>query len=64
MLPRQAISPRSDPMNQSKDTGTLSANERRALPFFVEFVKFATGFAVIIATALIALHAAGAAMPG
>lgn len=36
--------------------------EKRVLPFFVEFVKFSTGFAVIIATALIALHAASAAM--
>jgi hypothetical protein len=32
----------------------------RALPFFVEFVKFSTGFAVIIAAALFALHAATA----
>ena len=32
------------------------------LPFFVEFVKFSTGFAVIIATALITLHVASAAM--
>ncbi|MFA6519825.1 MAG: hypothetical protein WCT41_03335 [Candidatus Paceibacterota bacterium] len=36
--------------------------ERRMLPFFIEFVKFATGFAVIIAVALITLHAASAAM--
>ncbi len=33
------------------------------LPFAVEFVKFSTGFAVIIAVALVALHAASAAMP-
>lgn len=32
------------------------------LPFFVEFVKFATVFAAIIATALLALHFASAAM--
>ena len=42
---------------------SLREKEKRALPFFVEFVKFATIFAVIIATALIALHAASAAMP-
>ncbi len=39
------------------------AAERRMLPFFVEFVKFATGFAAIIAAALFALHVASAAMP-
>ena len=39
------------------------AAERRALPFVVEFVKFATGFAAIIAVALVALHAAAASMP-
>ncbi len=32
------------------------------LPFFIEFVKFATIFAVIIAAALLALHVASAAM--
>lgn len=37
-------------------------DERRMLPFFIEFVKFATGFAVIIAAALITLRAASAAM--
>lgn len=36
--------------------------ERRMLPFFIEFVKFATGFAVIIAVALLTLHVASAAM--
>jgi len=36
--------------------------ERRMLPFVVEFVKFVTGFAVIVATALLALHFASAAM--
>jgi len=49
-------------MNDPKSNQSLRDTERRALPFFVEFVKFATGFAVIIATALIALHAASAAM--
>lgn len=32
------------------------------LPFFVEFVKFSTGFAAIVAVALLALHAASAAL--
>ncbi|HQT82751.1 MAG TPA: hypothetical protein PLW99_01210 [Candidatus Paceibacterota bacterium] len=36
--------------------------ERRMLPFVVEFVKFATGFAVIVAVALLTLHVASAAM--
>jgi len=35
--------------------------ERRGLPFFVEFVKFASGFSVLIAAALLVLHAATAA---
>jgi hypothetical protein len=49
-------------MNNPQNKDSLRAQERRALPFFVEFVKFATGFAVIIAVALVALHAASAAM--
>lgn len=49
-------------MNDQPTKETLRDAEKRALPFFVEFVKFSTGFAVIIATALIALHAASAAM--
>lgn len=36
--------------------------ERRMLPFFVEFVKFATAFAAIVAIALFTLSAASAAM--
>jgi len=32
------------------------------LPFVVEFVKFSTGFAIIIAVALLSLHAASTAM--
>lgn len=36
--------------------------ERRILPFFVEFVKFSTGFAAIVAAALLTLHVASAAM--
>ncbi len=35
---------------------------QKFLPFFVEFVKFATGFAAIIAVALFTLHVASAAM--
>ena len=38
------------------------AAERRMLPFFIEFVKFSTGFAVIVAVALLTLRAASAAM--
>lgn len=36
--------------------------ERRMLPFFIEFVKFTTGFAAIIAVALFTLHVASATM--
>lgn len=36
--------------------------ERRMLPFVVEFVKFATGFAAIVAVALFTLHVASAAL--
>lgn len=36
--------------------------ERRPLPFVVEFVKFAAGFAAIVAIALLTLHIASAAM--
>ena len=35
---------------------------RRMLPFVTEFVKFSTGFAVIVAAALLTLHVASAAM--
>ena len=38
------------------------AAERRMLPFFIEFVKFSTAFAVIIAAALLTLQVASAAM--
>ncbi len=36
--------------------------ERRILPFVVEFVKFSSVFAVIIAVALLTLHVATVAM--
>lgn len=49
------------PMNNQKNSDTYET-ERRALPFFVEFVKFSTAFAVIVAVALLALHVASAAM--
>lgn len=48
-------------MNNLKNNGQ-DARARRALPFVIEFVKFATGFAVIIATALFTLHVATAAI--
>ncbi|MEK7086624.1 MAG: hypothetical protein AAB951_02465 [Patescibacteria group bacterium] len=49
-------------MNNQKNKESFAIREKRMLPFFVEFVKFAAGFAVIIAAALVALHAASAAM--
>lgn len=49
-------------MNNQKNKESRTARERRMLPFFIEFVKFATGFAAIIAVALFTLHIASAAM--
>jgi hypothetical protein len=46
---------------ENRQDGTV--RKMRMLPFFVEFIKFSAGFAVIIAAALITLHAASAAMP-
>lgn len=40
----------------------MAAPKPHFLPFFVEFVKFVAGFAVIIAIALVTLHIASAAM--
>ncbi len=37
--------------------------ERRILPLVIEFVKFSSGFAAIVAVALLMLQAASAAMP-
>ncbi|MHB8660824.1 MAG: hypothetical protein ACYC75_02735 [Minisyncoccota bacterium] len=48
-------------MNNQKNNDRRET-ERRMLPFFIEFVKFSTGFAVIIALALLALHVANAAI--
>ncbi len=42
---------------------TSKETEQRMLPFVVEFVKFSTGFAAIIAVALITLHVAGTSLP-
>jgi hypothetical protein len=44
------------PMPSKKQT------KRRMLPFVTEVVKFSTGFAVIIAAALLTLHVATASM--
>jgi hypothetical protein len=52
----------SNGMNDQRNKETMQERERRALPFFVEFIKFATGFAAIIAVGLITLHAASAAI--
>lgn len=40
----------------------ISAPKQHLLPFFVEFIKFVAGFAVIIAVALVTLRIASAAM--
>jgi len=48
-------------MNNQKNNAR-NTRERRMLPFFIEFVKFSTAFAVIIAVALLTLHIASAAM--
>jgi hypothetical protein len=48
-------------MNNQKNK-VQDARARRVLPFFIEFVKFATGFAAIIAAALLSLHIASAAL--
>ncbi|HVB20115.1 MAG TPA: hypothetical protein VNF51_02445 [Candidatus Paceibacterota bacterium] len=49
-------------MNNLRNKKSQRARERRLLPFIVEFVKFSTGFAVIIAVALLTLHVASVAM--
>jgi hypothetical protein len=48
-------------MNERKNN--FRQTEKRALPYFVEFVKFSSAFAAIIAVALFTLHVASAAMP-
>ena len=54
----------SDPINNAQRARErrLPAGKEGMLPFFVEFVKFATGFAAIVAIVLLALHVASAAM--
>lgn len=52
----------SNGMNNPQTNDSLIARERRMLPFLIEFVKFSTGFVVIVAIALFALQAASAAM--
>lgn len=49
-------------MNNLKNKENRTDRERRMLPFFIEFVRFSTGFAVIIAAALVTLHVASAAI--
>lgn len=49
-------------MSNPQNKESLRETEQRMLPFVVEFVKFATAFAVIIAIALLTLHIASAAM--
>lgn len=49
-------------MNNPKDNKSRYT-ERRILPFFVEFVKFSSGFAAIIAVALLTLHVASVSVP-
>jgi len=47
-------------MNNPKNKESVRVRERRMLPFFIEFVKFSVGFAVIVAAALLTLHIATA----
>jgi hypothetical protein len=49
-------------MNNQKNKESIRDKERRMLPFAIEFVKFFTGFIIIVAAALLALHFAVAAM--
>ena len=49
----------SNPVSRESRRGPLPIPAgRRGLPFFVEFVKFATGFVTIVAVALLVLKAA------
>lgn len=48
--------------NNSRLPDSRQDTERRILPFFIEFVKFTTGFAVIVAAALLMLNVATATM--
>lgn len=53
----------SNGMNNRETKESLRDRERRMLPFVVEFVKFSSGFAVLVAVALFTLHITSAAMP-
>ncbi|MBI4133590.1 hypothetical protein HY478_03175 [Candidatus Uhrbacteria bacterium] len=53
-------------MNSLKNNppaGGRRESERRMLPFFIEFVKFSSGFAAIVAVALLTLHVASVSIP-
>lgn len=52
----------SNGMNNPKNKSREEA-ERRILPFFIEFVKFSSGFAAIVAVALLTLHVASVSLP-
>ena len=45
-----------------KTSNGMNKRKNNILPLFIEFVKFTTGFAVIVAAALLALNIASAAM--
>jgi hypothetical protein len=48
-------------MNEEKKD-QQKKQKKRSLPFFIEFIKFSTVFAIIITAALLTLHVAGAAL--
>lgn len=45
-----------------KGTSNSKGSGRSALPFLIEFVKFSTGFAALVAIGLFSLHIANAAL--
>lgn len=50
-------------MNQNQKGASDSKGSRRSiLPFLIEFVKFSSGFAALVAVGLFSLHIASAAM--
>ena len=49
-------------MNNQENKESFRDKEKRALPFFFEFVKFSIIFAIIVMLALLALSAADAAI--
>ena len=48
--------------NQKKVSNPKRVSGQSVLPFLIEFVKFSTGFAAIIAVGLFSLHIANAAI--